>query len=49
MRGINEIYDREAVIVVKSIPEWDVLYWHGEKFNYIWNIPVTFNKSGKNE
>jgi len=48
-RGINEIYDREAVRVVKSIPEWDVLYWHGEKFNCIWNIPVTFNKTGKNE
>ena len=31
VRGLNELYDKEAVRVVKSIPEWDVMYRHGKK------------------
>jgi hypothetical protein len=42
LRGFNEIYDREAVRVVKSIPDWDVIYRHGKKFNIPWMIPVLF-------
>jgi hypothetical protein len=43
LRGINESYDKEAIRVVKSIPEWDVIYRHGEKINIMWSIPVYFN------
>jgi hypothetical protein len=43
MRGFNEVFDKEAERVVKSIPEWDVLYRHGERIpNIIWSIPVIF-------
>jgi hypothetical protein len=42
IRGYNEIYDREALRVVNSIPEWDVIYRHGEIIRAPWMIPVTF-------
>jgi len=43
LRGFNEAYDKEAERVVKSIPEWDVLYRHGEKIlSHAWSIPVIF-------
>jgi hypothetical protein len=42
LRGFNEIYDREALRVVKLIPDWDVIYRHGKKFNIPWMIPVLF-------
>jgi hypothetical protein len=42
LRGFNEFYDREAVRVIKSIPDWDVTYRHGQKFNQAWVIPVIF-------
>lgn len=44
MRGWGNEHDEEAIRVVKSIPEWDVLYRHGEKFSLIWTIPVIFGK-----
>jgi hypothetical protein len=43
VRGVNELYDNEAIRVVKSIPEWDVIYRHGEKVNQGWIIPVNFD------
>ena len=42
IRGYNEIYDREALRVVNSIPEWDVIYRHGEIIRAPWMITVTF-------
>ena len=43
-RGFNETLNKEAMRVVKSIPEWDVLYWHGKPFNLVWAIPVLFER-----
>jgi len=42
VKGYNELFDKEAIRVVKSIPEWDILYRHGESLNLIWTIPVIF-------
>lgn len=42
LRGFNEIYDREAKRVVKSIPDWNVIYRHGKRFNVPWILPVVF-------
>jgi len=42
LRGFNETYDREATRVVKSIPDWDVIYRHGKRFNQVWMVPVVF-------
>jgi hypothetical protein len=43
VRGVNELYDNEAIRVVKSIPEWDVIYRHGEKVEQFWMIPINFD------
>jgi len=48
MRGFNEAYDKEALRVVKSIPDWDVLYRHGEKVRGpAVSFTVTFNRQKK--
>jgi ethanolamine utilization protein EutP (predicted NTPase) len=47
--GFNDIFDKEALRIVKSIPQWDVLYRHGEKIRGAsWMIPVIFEWGGKN-
>jgi hypothetical protein len=47
VRGYNRTMDNEAIRVIKSIPEWDILYRHGEPFNLIWTIPVIFENKNK--
>lgn len=47
VRGVNEIYDKEAIRVIKSIPEWEVLFRHGKKVNRGWTIPITFDLTDK--
>lgn len=42
IRGWDKERDLEAIRVVKSIPEWDVLYRHGKQFNITWTISVIF-------
>jgi len=49
VRGVNELYDNEAVRVIKSIPEWDIIYRRGKKINRIWSMPVLFDLTGKEE
>ncbi len=44
IRGYDKKLDQEAVRIVKSIPEWDVIYHHGEPINLQWIIPVFFEK-----
>lgn len=43
VRGVNELYDNEAIRVVMSIPEWDVIYRHGKRYNPIWTLPIRFD------
>ena len=49
IHGVNGIYDKEAIRIVKSIPEWEVLFRHGEKINREWTIPIVFDLTDKNE
>lgn len=42
LRRFNEEYDREAVRVVRSIPQWQVIIRRGELIQIPWNIPVLF-------
>ena len=49
VRGYNEIYDQEAIRVVKSIPEWEIYYRRGGKIRYYWAIPIIFNFNEGNE
>jgi len=41
LRG-HEGYNEEAVRVVKSIPQWQVIIRRGKKQHIYWSIPVTF-------
>jgi len=47
LKGYNKIYDKEALRVVNSIPEWDIIYRHGKKINMPWMIPVIFRPKNK--
>ena len=49
VRGVNELYDNEAIRVIKLIPEWDIIYRRGKRINLMWNIPVLFDLTGKEE
>lgn len=42
LRGYNEEYDREAVRVMKSIPQWQVMIRRGELIQIPWTIPALF-------
>jgi hypothetical protein len=44
MRGWDKERDKEAIRVVKSIPEWDILYSKGKQIQIPWAIPVIFGK-----
>lgn len=48
VKSVNDIYDKEAVRVVKSIPEWEVLYKKGEQMNKRWTIPINFEMKKRN-
>ena len=41
-KGVSDIYDQEAMRVIKLIPEWDVLYRHGKRISIYWSFRVTF-------
>jgi hypothetical protein len=43
LQGYSEVYDKEAIRVIKSIPEWDVIYRHGKLSTTIWSYPVRFD------
>jgi len=47
LRGCDKIRDKEAIRVVKSIPEWEVLYRHGKQFSMNWKIPILFGTDKK--
>ena len=47
LRGVNELYDNEAIRVIKSIPEWDIIYRRGKRFNQRWSMPVLFDLTEK--
>jgi len=49
LRGVNKLYDNEAIRVIKSIPEWEVIYIHGEKISRPYSIPVNFDLTEKKE
>ncbi len=49
LRGFNEVFDREAIRVVKTIPEWDVYYRLGKHERRVWNLPVIFSEENRDK
>jgi len=45
IRGYKEIYDQEAIRVIKLIPEWDVYFSKGELVRIYWSMPIYFRES----
>jgi len=45
-KGVNDLYDKEAIRIVKTIPEWPVIYRHGKIFNGR-IYPIIFGRSNK--
>ncbi|MGL4229209.1 MAG: energy transducer TonB [Tannerellaceae bacterium] len=44
VRGHDPERDKEAIRVVKSIPDWEVLFRSGKQIQRLWTIPVVFKK-----
>jgi len=47
LRGYNELFDQEAIRVVKSIPEWDVYFRKGKHIRIPWTMPITFSEENR--
>jgi len=43
VKGASDILNREAVRVVKSIPQWDVIFKKGQQIQRPWTFPVRFD------
>ncbi|MFA6925137.1 MAG: hypothetical protein WC223_12905 [Bacteroidales bacterium] len=44
LRGVdNDLFNKEALRVISLLPDWDVLYRHGEVCRTKWNLPVIFD------
>ena len=43
IKGIDSLYNNEALRVAKLIPAWDVLYIHGQSRPTNWVIPINFS------
>jgi hypothetical protein len=43
IRGASELLNREAVRIIKSIPEWEVLFKKGKQVYRQWTFPIRFD------
>jgi hypothetical protein len=49
LRGYNNIFDEEAIRIVKAIPEWDIYCKHGKHKRINWNLPIVFSELNRKE
>lgn len=47
VKGFDEIFDSEAIRVVKTIPEWDIIYRLGQHQRSSWNLPILFSEENR--
>lgn len=47
IKGIDSLYNYEALRVAKLIPEWDVLYMHGQPQRMDWLLSINFSNKMK--
>lgn len=45
LKGFSDKCNEEAIRVVKSIPEWEVIYRKGKPDKGRWTLPITFDSS----
>lgn len=44
LKGYDEVFNNEAIRVLKSVNDWEFLYKHGKPFHRTWILPVCFYK-----
>ena len=44
-----EIFNQEAIRVIKLIPDWDVIYIKGKHFRTQWIMPIKFSEEKRKE
>jgi Gram-negative bacterial tonB protein. len=47
VRGYNQVYDQEAIRVIKTIPEWDIYFSKGQFMRRPWFMPINFSKKNR--
>src|ERR1035437_1650396 len=47
MRGSSELYNKEAIRVIKGIPEWDVFFSKGKLLHNPWTMAVIFSEENR--
>lgn len=47
IKNENLILEKEAIRVIKLIPEWDVLYSRGKHIRIPWTFPIIFNEENR--
>jgi len=47
MRCYDNIFDQEAIRIVKAIPEWDIYYRHGKHERMKWTFAIVFSEDNK--
>lgn len=48
-RGHNDLFDKEALRVITSLPEWDIIMKRGKFVKRQWTLPIVFNEKNKNK
>lgn len=48
-KGYNELYNQEAIRVIKSIPEWNIYLVKGKLLRQKWTIAVVFSEERRNK
>lgn len=47
VKGYNEIFDKEAVRVIKAIPNWEFFYRNGKLVRSTWTVPIIFSNENR--
>ena len=48
-KGADEIFNKEAIRIIKSIPNWDIIYIKGQHYRQWFNIPIIFSEERREE
>lgn len=49
IKGYNDVFDKEALRVIRSLPEWDIIIQRGKHVKIPWNYRITFNEKNKSK
>src|SRR5690606_1687201 len=47
VNGKNDLFDQEALRVIKMLPDWDVNYKHGKVYHEVFSVPIVFDEANR--